>query len=111
MFRALQSVCKQNADARTIKAALADWASAYFGEPPDRALATLNRADQGSRTIINGLNASLYAEAPRTHAKANVAATDVAALAAGTAALVTRVRNRKSTDTAEPLGPLYPSPS
>jgi hypothetical protein len=107
MFHALQSVCRHNADARTIKTALTDWASAYYGEPPDRALAKLNTADPESRTIIYGLNASLYAAGPR----ATVAAADAAALAGDAAALVTRVRNLKSTETAEPLGPLYPSVS
>jgi hypothetical protein len=102
-FRALQSVCRQNADARTIKAALIDWAGAYYGEPPDRALAKLNHADRDSGTIIDGLNASLYAAAPQADPQAGVAA-DVVAMA-------TRIRSLNSNADAETLGPLYPSPS
>ena len=101
-FRALQSVCRQNADARMIKAALVDWAGAYYGEPADRALAKLNHTDRDSGTIIDGLNASLYAADPQTHPQGAVAAADVVAMA-------TRIRSLNSNAGDEPLGPLYPS--
>jgi hypothetical protein len=123
-FRALQSACRPNAktlDARTMKAALVDWASAYYRSPPDRALAKLNGADPESATIIDGLNARLYAAHPQhpvaapevTALAPEVAALapEVAALAAAVIALATRVRSFDSTTNAEPLGPLYPSTS
>lgn len=103
-FRALQSVCNHNADARTLKGALADWAGAHYGEPPDRALAALNAADRQSGTIIDGLNASLYAADPQADGRGDLAAAEVLAM-------VRRIRSLNSTARAETLGPLYPSPS
>lgn len=111
-FRTLESAGKHTAnvptvDARKIKDALALWASAYYGSPPDRALAKLKAADPESGSIIDGLNASLYAADPQ----ATTEVANLASLAAAAVALATRVRSSNSTIAVKPLGPLYPSPS
>ena len=111
-FRTLESAGRHTAnvptlDARKIKDALALWAHAYYGGPPDRALAMLNAVGPESGSIIDGLNASLYAADPQ----AATEAVNLASLAAAAVALATRVRSSNSTVAVKPLGPLYPSPS
>jgi hypothetical protein len=111
-FRTLESAARHTAsvprlDARKIKDALALWAGAYYGSPPDRALTMLNAADPESGSIIDGLNASLYA----ADSQANTEVANLASLAAAAVALATRIRTSNSTATVSPLGPLYPSAS